>query len=248
MLELLSDFGAFVLAFLGHWQSYMTGGIVLAIVAVYERLTTKTVSRRTVGFGLVAFTVAAFFTAWREQHEAAKAEHAEVTRLTSQLNAMSTPRLTAAIDFTSHARGGPRNKDLIVGVFATISNTGAASIAKEFRVIFLAADGKATNGEMVVLPRDKLTMGDSRGKNIELSSSNFLPRKAIANPIPTGGAVTGFILVLVRNVTHEDFTREGAHVILEFNDVNGTRHEAQSHAGSRDEVIVMPADLQPRRR
>jgi len=67
MANFLSDIGTFLWGVLSHWQAYMTGGIVMAVLFIYERLWNKTVSTRTVVWGIIAFFIAAFFMAWRDQ-------------------------------------------------------------------------------------------------------------------------------------------------------------------------------------
>lgn len=76
MRGLFSEASRFLWAFVSHWQSYATGGVVTAVITLIERVREKTLSKRTyVLVFVVAFSLASFFMAWREQFE--RAENAE---------------------------------------------------------------------------------------------------------------------------------------------------------------------------
>jgi hypothetical protein len=66
--ELLREIGLFLWSVFGYWQAYMTGGIVMALLGLYERLVRKTISFRTFLVAVFAFLLVAFFMAWRDQY------------------------------------------------------------------------------------------------------------------------------------------------------------------------------------
>lgn len=77
-----SDFLVFCIAVVSHWQGYITGGAVTALVAVVERLSDWKMSKRayaTVFLGVFLFV--SFFLTWRDEYKNAQG----VSTLQSQL-------------------------------------------------------------------------------------------------------------------------------------------------------------------
>src|SRR5438132_12368610 len=82
MQGLLHDFVVFLVSFVSHWQSYVTGGVVTGLIQVVERLTSKTLSKRAYFFVfVVSFSIVAFFMAWREQYERAERAQSDLQAL-----------------------------------------------------------------------------------------------------------------------------------------------------------------------
>jgi hypothetical protein len=73
MPSLPTEIKLFLLAFVSHWQSYITGGVVTAVITLVERWREKTLPKRVyfIVFA-VTFAMAAFFMAWRDQFERAE--------------------------------------------------------------------------------------------------------------------------------------------------------------------------------
>jgi hypothetical protein len=80
-MQLLKDIGQWLWSVATIWQAYMTGGIVWAIIGTYERVTQRTISVRSFIYGVIAFLLAAFFFAWREQHNSWLTEQAARAKL-----------------------------------------------------------------------------------------------------------------------------------------------------------------------
>lgn len=60
----------FVLAVLGHWQAYVTGGVLTAGITVIERWRGKPFSWRVFAIFLTIFLLVAFFLTWHDEHSA----------------------------------------------------------------------------------------------------------------------------------------------------------------------------------
>jgi hypothetical protein len=64
-----SDLLRFLVAFISHWQGYVTGGAVTAMIFVAERLWGKQLSRKMfAAIFIVTFSLVAFFMAWRDEY------------------------------------------------------------------------------------------------------------------------------------------------------------------------------------
>jgi hypothetical protein len=69
MHSLWRDLFIFLISYLSHWQSYATGGVLTGLIAVFERLSGKQLTKKVYAAIFVGiFSVAAFFLAWRDQY------------------------------------------------------------------------------------------------------------------------------------------------------------------------------------
>lgn len=69
MHSLWRDLFIFLISYLSHWQSYATGGVVTGLIAVFERLSSKQLTKKVYAAIFIGiFSLAAFFLAWREQY------------------------------------------------------------------------------------------------------------------------------------------------------------------------------------
>jgi len=69
MHSLWRDLFVFLISYLSHWQSYATGGVVTGLIAVFERLSGKQLTKKMYAAIFVGiFSLAAFFLAWRDQY------------------------------------------------------------------------------------------------------------------------------------------------------------------------------------
>src|SRR5216683_56647 len=64
---MVRDFGRYLAALMRHWSGWLTGGVLIAGLTIYERVSGKTVpSSWFIGFAMVSFVLASFLV-WREQ-------------------------------------------------------------------------------------------------------------------------------------------------------------------------------------
>src|ERR1700734_4106750 len=68
----MSEPSVFLIAVVSHWQSYITGGVVTAIVGVFERLTDWRMSKKSYAVVFLGvFQFVSFYLTWREQYRIA---------------------------------------------------------------------------------------------------------------------------------------------------------------------------------
>jgi len=68
----MSEPSAFVVAVVSHWQGYITGGVVAALVGVFERLTEWRMSKKAYAVVFLGvFLLVSFFLTWRDQYRIA---------------------------------------------------------------------------------------------------------------------------------------------------------------------------------
>jgi hypothetical protein len=76
--ELLTDLAVFIRALLRRWQAYMTGGLVIALVALWEHYARKSVAGSLFGWGAIGFLAVAVFLTWRAEHRTAKSANQQM--------------------------------------------------------------------------------------------------------------------------------------------------------------------------
>jgi hypothetical protein len=121
----------------------------------------------------------------------------------------------------------------IITVTAIIRNTGAPSIA-ELSSASMEIGERTVDAVVIPPPRDQvnLLVGTKKGEGMTFLSVDFLPRKAMSQPIPTGGAVSGFIQLFVAKVEREEVYSNGI-ITLTFKDVLDNKYTLKSAKGDQ---------------
>jgi len=80
-------------------------------------------------------------------------------------------------------------------------------------------------GETIPPPKEKLRLfqGGPDSPSVEVPTSDYLPRKALANPVSTGGAVFGFLQAIVHGLSRRQITQKDTVIRLSFTDINGKK-------------------------
>jgi len=86
MHNFIQELGLYLWAVIAHWQSYVTGGIVTALVNVYERRTNTVLPwKYYVWLFFVIAGLVAFFYAWHDEHHNAEVVIAEKAKAVGDL-------------------------------------------------------------------------------------------------------------------------------------------------------------------
>jgi hypothetical protein len=217
-MDIVHDITRFALAVLKNWQAYMTGGIIMAILTSYEWLTKRTISRRVAIVAIVSFFAVASFMAWSEQYQAA-------LRIEAKLRDLTTPEFKGSIDSVSVSPSSEKGDALVI-INAHIINLGSPSIAEFSDCMVRTASGRQIVGEFGPIP-PQLAVSFSEPKLkgakaalIYVREDNLLV-KGSAAPIPTGGAVSGWLYVVVHGIDENEILRPGTIISLAVDDVRG---------------------------
>jgi hypothetical protein len=217
-MDVLKEFGEFLWAVATNWAGYTTGGLVVALLWLWSTLRQVPISRKIGTIVAIAFLVLAFFNAWRDKyHDALKTQ--------AKIDELSKPELQGRVDAVGAAPSGAHGENAVVAITASITNTGAPSIADITGVtITPKSGGQPIPGNF--LPKGNITLQGSGQSALSLSPADHLPTKAFAQPIARGGGVGGYLMVVVHGIT-KDQVLGGSTVVLNFNDVNGKQYSAQ---------------------
>lgn len=111
----------FLFAVLAHWQALVTGGLVTAGIAIYEKRKNENVSWKSYVLFISAFLLYSVFAAWQDEHRNTESVITDKSALSSQLG-------TCAADLKS-ARGTLKDKQ---------------SLADSLQQVFIASQQTAT--------------------------------------------------------------------------------------------------------
>ncbi len=165
--------------------------------------------------GLIRFLLAPYII-FRDEHErTVDLERALITEKDNKL-----PILAAEFEVLAVAPAGKDDCDSIIIITATIFNTGAPSIVSNFGVEIQRGGKESVKGENVILPPGPMRM-EGEGLELTTNEQDNLPRKGISNPILRGGAVTGWHVVLAKNITQSEIHNKETTVVLSYKDVTG---------------------------
>lgn len=231
MVRLFQDILQFLWAVLSHWQAYMTGGMAMAAVFVYERLTSKTVSIRVVVGGIIAFLFVAFFLAWRDQYRAGLVAQQSIDGLNGQVSDLAR-KLDDANRSLNHEKEqnapklsgvirkvllGHLGDDSTILILIAVKNTGSDSIVEGWPLS--VKTGKVNPTGMKPTFVDSVTA--TSGAPIELKKSDFI-YETFTGPLVRGDQKTGWLFYTTPRsiVTFEQLSQVGVEFTVTFMDVN----------------------------
>ncbi len=246
-MGITTDFIAFLVAVFGRWQHWASGGgiggAVLLLLYFYERMSGIAMPKRMYAALVIgAFLFAAFFTAWRDQYHTALAAMQRVAEIETE----KSPDLKGEIGIVAVAPAGPKNSNSIVTLFATIKNTGAPSIADSMLVTIKMTNGRKVQLTPLGVPRKELTLsGKPNEPNVVFQREDYLPEKAISNPIPTGGAVQGFVWGVALGAEQREVINKGTIIVISFKDIQGNDRSIVKVMGNGEGFgVLSPKNIQ----
>jgi hypothetical protein len=216
------DLRGFFVAIIADWVALMSGiaSVALTILGVVRRW--EVLPRRALWIAaLVCFFIAAA-RVWTDEHRARLAAEKRLEQLT-------IPDLSGVIDFVSVAPAGENAQDSIITLYAEIKNLGAPSVVDTFSMKVRSKDGK----EVVLLSlgrpsKDVQLFADIPGQYGLLPVDEFLPIKAITQPVPKGGKTYGWTWGLAKGIRKTELMNPESRIFLSFDDVTGKTIEVVS--------------------
>jgi hypothetical protein len=181
---------------------------------------------------------------WTTEHEA----RVVVER---QLQSLTIPKLSGKIEKVAMAPVGTTGNDTLLTLLTVITNTGAPSIADNFRVdVVWMVSGKTTLTTLLIPPdlSGTVTMytGGERSPFTKMPLSDYLPEKALRNQIATNGALPGFITCMIAGIKAQELEREVDKVEfrVSFTDARGQLYTISGRPRERSGILILN---QPRR-
>ena len=136
-MPFVSDFSSFVWAVFSHWVALVTGGVITALLLVWERRRQKNIPTKVYWLIIAFFVLLSFFLAWRDQLNQKRALSARIDSLQRDIDtskksidkldalaAAQTIVQVSAIQVTLDTIQ-PFRESQQIGINVTYSNTGA---------------------------------------------------------------------------------------------------------------------------
>ena len=229
MLNFLSDTVAYISAILGHTVTLLAGcgaTVVLGLIQKYILKRPLSVKWELIMFS--GFVFFAGFQAWQDQRNSYNAAQEQLHKDEKKLAALTQPQLHISLGLIARAPAGIHGDDCLVTITAVITNTGAPSVA-EFNDATIKMSSGDTKNTVLLPTHEKVILyegSDSSSKHLEFGPSDWLPKMAFQQPIPTGGGVRGYFQLIVKGLNKEQL--EGSVVRVVVSDVNDKKYTAEA--------------------
>ena len=178
-----------------------------------------------IGLYVCLFTWAVIHTIYTDHQNLLKEVEIATNReknAEERLSLLTSPHLEGAIGAISIAPAGKNDRNVLVTVLATITNSGAPSVAQLEDASLHLQSGERVQVLPITLPSPSINLLRSDGgAPITLQSKDYLPVKAMETPIVSGGACSGFFMGVAEGVTKEQALSSGTVIRLQFKDIKG---------------------------
>jgi hypothetical protein len=104
-------------------------------------------------------------------------------------------------------------------------------------------DGRVVETVTITVPATGIALKPPQGPVAIFPRQDYLPIKALAQPIVTGGAVLGWTWGFARNVKLEEVTNSNSAIILSFTDVQGKAYEIRRSTREAKFEVIDPDSL-----
>jgi len=205
----LREVGWFLVAVMKRWQAFVTGGLVVASLTVFERITGTPIPFRAFWWGIIVAFLMAIFLAWRDEYRKTR------------------PGLKLTVAQFGIA-DGPTPNDSRVLVIASLVNLGTPSIADSWK-LFAHIPGRAHPVETTpdyFDPTRPITLYPKKGVVQRIAAADTLYNKTMKQPIQTGMKEVGVLGFTLGGIPTSTANQVGAKFILQCNDVGGNQVKA----------------------
>ena len=225
MRTLLSEFFSFVYSTLNQWQALVSGGVVTALVAVFERVSGYHLTKRAyLALFVGTFLFVAFFLGWREERRGRLEQLAKIQEMH-----LTKPRLVGEIMYYRFADRPDYPDKTALFVIASISNVGSTASIVDYWSCTLRLHTR--DGEKVILgePRavpDNLTLGRGPNQPMVFGREDGLYVKGMKTPIGPGAKVVGVLVYHFPKMTRDQILSSSENSFsVGFKNVLGEPHE-----------------------
>ncbi len=203
MLRSVPDF---IWDLLTNLAGYVTGGVVMAVIWVWEHKHNRNLSWKASKWVLRTFLATSCFSVWYSER----------------------PDLTAEIELKEWGSISDHSSAVLLTVEA--KNTAAPSVVTGWRLILKTHEGIDHKGTPIAIT-EPINLLNADGAVIKTySASDGLNEKAFRQPIQQGSAITGILRYYFPDLGVDALKDSGTKYILNFVDVRGKEHLAVDSA------------------
>ncbi|MFN7928596.1 MAG: hypothetical protein U0Y68_11730 [Blastocatellia bacterium] len=265
MSELLHDILLFIYAVLTSLAGYLTGGLVIAAMFIYERIKNKPISMRTFWVGLVIFLFVSFFSAWRDEHTSVREATKTVTEMKTQINE-TKQNLTKEIESVKHDLTFEREHNIpklsgnidqvVIGdeptlnqlqllIQISVRNTGTPSIVDGWPVR-IKSDSIDFTDKPTLVARDYYASTRNNDVRLKFQKGDFIYEKAVS-PLANGARITGWLRYIIKGIPYSQINRTGTDITVSFYDITGQLYTTTYHLTDKQDThpSYIPGGGQP---
>jgi hypothetical protein len=187
---------------------------------------------------IFVFIFIASFMVWKDEQQ----KRIDLENQLKNERDNKVPKLFSDFDVFAVAPAGENGIDSIVTILPTIRNTGAPSIVTNIGIT-IKRNNLEIKGKDVILSRGDIRL-EGDGLKLALKEEDNFSKKGISNPIPTGGALSGWHVVLVRNITSEKIHDKNTIIIFSYKDVVGKIYTQEKTMNYTTEKLIVGTELQ----
>lgn len=172
-------------------------------------------------------------------------EHQKAANLEKQLEREKSnkePKLTAEFNVLATSPVGKHDESSVIIIMATITNIGAPSIISNVQVI-IKKGNMEIHGENLVLGQGPMFL-EGEDLKLLLKEEDNLPKKGISSPIPTGGALHGWHIVLAQNIQKQEIYNQDITIVFTYQDVTGKLYITEKRMDKAVSKLIDATKLQ----
>ncbi len=224
----MGNIRSFLLTVLNHWVALMSGGIILVMLTLWERHSSRNVPSWFFWGIVVLMIFLAFYLAWRDKHLALL----QAEKALEEERQQNRPNFIPSIEQV--ATGRYLQLDCpIMFVLMSIRNTGAQSIAGAWSLT-LKGNGMDKTVPAAYLGERKHLSGESVQGVLRVEDTLY---EKTQQPIPHNGIVSGWLVFVIEGAKVGSADVPGTKFTISFRDVYGKIYEAS------DEFTATPSPL-----
>jgi hypothetical protein len=246
-VALSQDIYTFFMSVITHWQAYVTGGAVVALVTLYERLSGNEISPRVVVYGFIAFLVVAFFMAWRDVRNEANVYKQNLDDLQKSLDMERTKNTPDFVGEIEQIVSGdsPEIHGCQIFILMSIRNHGSQSIVEGWK-IHIKSSSIDVRDNPTFIPDGFTLIIESKKKTVTFNRSDAIYEKTI-KPIERGGLVRGWLRYTIQGINAYQIREPGTTISISFEDILKHQYSADyvMKGGPGEKPMYFPGAEQP---
>jgi hypothetical protein len=140
----------------------------------------------------------------------------------------NAPKLSAEIKYCCLSECGLYDEDLMVVLYLTIKNSGAPSVVDNFELFVRSGPEDVVGISRSLTPGSYISTSSAllTDDRIELTPDIYLPTMGLQNPIPYGGAITGYYSAIIYDTKSGDISFDSVIGVI-FHDVAGKEYRIE---------------------
>lgn len=208
-----------------HWVLLITGSGAVALLAVWEHYTGRSLDPRLYAALAGGLFLWACFLVWREER---RRGHTGQAPSESAVGATSS-ELQLTIDWVWVAREAESPDEAQVILVAQVTNPGRPNTADRWTLVAQSSDGKTKQANVRKIPAGLAILQDREPR--QFGGGDALYEKAFAAPIPTGGMVRGVLWFHLPGTQPEEINKRCCYLVVHASDAFGKQITAAATFG-----------------